>query len=130
MVAAVVGAFLVFQPSADTSSDAIQALSRFFADHGIPYRRASEVVEFGLNVALFIPGAAAAALLWPRVRWSRWVLVGFLVSATIETLQGLFLDGRNAQLHDLVSNTLGAAIGAGLARLVRPHLVRPGGAPR
>ena len=125
VLAAVVGAFLVFQPSAATSGGAIQSLSRLFADLGIPYRQASGVVEFALNVALFVPGAAAAALLWRRIRWWQWVVVGFLVSAAIETLQGLFLDGRDAQPHDLVSNTLGAALGAGVARLVRRD-----GAPR
>ncbi len=118
VVVAAVGAWLVFQPSAGTSSEAIQRLSRLVADAGIPYRRASGVVAFGLNVALFVPGAAAAALIWRRVRWWHWVVVGLVVSAGIETLQGLFLVGRDAQVHDLVSNTLGAAVGAGLGRVV------------
>jgi len=70
-------------------------------DLGIPYHRASDVVGFSLNVALFIPGAAAAALLWRRVRWWQWVLVGFAVSAGIETMQGLFFASREAEVRDL-----------------------------
>jgi glycopeptide antibiotics resistance protein len=49
------------------------------------------------------------------VRWWQWVLIGLLVTAGIETLQGVFLRGRDAQLHDLVANTLGAALGSGAA---------------
>jgi glycopeptide antibiotics resistance protein len=122
-LAVVVGAFLVFQPSAATSSGAIVWLSRRIADLGVPYHRASDVVGFSLNVALFVPGAAAAALLWRRVRWWHWVLVGFVVSAGIETMQGLFFASRDAEVRDLVSNTLGAALGsaAALLWLRRPH---------
>jgi glycopeptide antibiotics resistance protein len=123
-LAVVVGAFLVFQPSAATSSGAIVWLSRNIADLGVPYHRASDVVGFSLNVALFVPGAAAAALLWRRVRWWQWVLVGFVVSAGIETMQGLFFASRDAEVRDLVSNTLGAALGSGavlLWRQGRPH---------
>ena len=118
-LAVVVGAFLVFQPSAATSSGAIIWLSRRMVDLGIPYHRASDVVGFSLNVALFVPGAAAAALLWRRVRWWHWVLVGFVVSAGIETMQGLFFASRDAEVRDLVSNTLGAALGSGAVILWR-----------
>jgi glycopeptide antibiotics resistance protein len=123
VLAVVVGAFLVFQPSAATSSGAIVFLSRRMADIGVPYRRASDIVGFALNVALFVPGAAAAALLWRGVRWWQWVVAGFLVSLAIEATQGLFLAGRDAEVHDLVSNTLGAGIGSGAALLWlrRPH---------
>ena len=119
ILALVVGAYLVFQPGADTASEAIQWFSRLFVDLGIPYQRASGVVEFVLNVALFVPGAAAAALLWRRVRWWQWILVGFLISAGIEGLQGFFLASRDAQVRDLVSNTLGAALGSGAVLLWR-----------
>jgi len=118
-LAAVVGAYLVFQPDAATSSGAVQRLAHAIASLGVPYTPAAEAVEFSLNVALFVPGAFAAALLWPRVRWWQWVLVGFLVSAGIETAQATLLPDRTAQVRDLVSNTLGAALGSGAAVLVR-----------
>ena len=119
VMAAVVGAYLVFQPGGTAPSTAIRRLAHMLADEGIPYQAAANVVEFTLNVALFVPGAFAAALLWPRVRWWQWVLIGFMITASIETLQALFLDSRTPQVRDLVSNTLGAGFGAGLAALVR-----------
>ena len=112
-MAAVVGAYLVFQPGGTAPSSAIQRLAHLLADGGIPYQASANVVEVKLNVALFVPGAFAAALLWPRVRWWQWVLVGFGITASIETLQAVFLDSRTPQLRDLVSNTLGAALGSG-----------------
>ena len=119
LLAAVLGAVLVFQPDAATSSGAVRSLAHRLTDLGVPYTPAAEVVGFVLNVALFVPGAFAAALLWPRVRWWQWVLVGFAVSAAIEVVQGAFLPAREAQLQDLVSNTLGGATGAGVAVLLR-----------
>jgi glycopeptide antibiotics resistance protein len=119
-VAAALGAYLVFQPDAATSSGAVLRLSRILYRHGVvPYARAADIVEFGLNVALFVPGAFAAALLWPRVRWWQWVLVGLAVSAAIETVQGVFLPARDAEPRDLVANTLGAALGAGAGLVLR-----------
>ncbi len=111
------GAYLVFQPGGSTPSDAVQSLADVLAGLGLPWQWASNIVEFALNVALFVPGAFAAALLWPRVRWWQWVLVGFAITASIETLQGVFLDSRTPQVRDLVSNTLGAALGSRAAVL-------------
>lgn len=119
VLAAVVGAVLVFQPDAATASGAVRRLAHVLAGGGLPYTPTATVVEFSLNVALFVPGAFAAALLWPRVRWWRWALVGLAVSGCIETVQGVFLTNRDAQVRDLVSNTLGAALGAGMALAAR-----------
>jgi glycopeptide antibiotics resistance protein len=118
VLAAVLGAYLVFQPGAATSSDAVNHLAKLLFDLGVPYARAADVVEFTLNIGLFVPGAFAAALLWPRVRWWQWVLVGFAVSGAIETVQGVFLPSRQAEWRDLVANTVGAAVGAGLGLLL------------
>ena len=118
-LAVVLGAVLVFQPDAATSSGVLQWLTRRVADLGVPYRQAVGVLEFGLNIALFVPGALAAALLWPGVRWWQWVFVGLAVSAGVEGVQGALLPGREAQAHDLLSNTTGAALGAGAAVVLR-----------
>ena len=118
VVAAAAGAFLVFQPDASTSSGAVQGLARALTYVGIPRDYSADVIGFTFNVALFVPGSFAAALLWPRVRWWQWVLVGFLVSAGIEVVQGAFIPARQAQLNDLISNTLGGALGSGAATLL------------
>jgi glycopeptide antibiotics resistance protein len=126
VLAAVIGAVLVFQPDAATSSGALQRLSRMLSDLGLPYERTAQVVELMLNVALFVPGAFAAALLWPRVRWWQWVLLGLAVSVGIETVQAVFLPDRDAQVRDLVSNSLGAALGAGVPITLRRKQHRQG----
>ena len=132
VTAAVLGAGLVGQHDAATSSGAVRRLSWTLSRRGLPYDPTANVVEFSLNVALFVPGAFAAALLWPRVRWWQWVLVALVVSAGIETVQGAFLPGREAQVRDLCSNTLGGALGAGAAVLLRRAVpaLRPGPADR
>jgi VanZ like family len=119
LAAALVGALLVFSPSASLSAGAVRSISRALQAEGLAYGAVAPVVGFVLNVALFVPGSFAAAMLWRRVRWWQWVLIGLLVTAGIETLQGLFLRGRDAQLHDLVANTLGAALGSGAAFVLR-----------
>jgi glycopeptide antibiotics resistance protein len=118
-VAAGIGAFLVFQPDASTSNGAVHGLARYVYRLGAPYAQAADVVQWALNVALFVPGAFAAALLWPRVRWWRWVLTGLAVSAAIEALQAAFLPARTPEARDLLANTLGAALGAGLSLALR-----------
>ncbi len=121
LAAAVVGALLVFSPSASLSAGAVRSISRALQAEGLAYGAVAPVVGFVLNVALFVPGSFAAAMLWRRVRWWHWVLIGFVVTAGIETVQGAFLQGREAQVHDLVSNTLGAALGSGAAVLWGRH---------
>jgi VanZ like protein len=71
-----------------------------------------------LNLLLFTPMAAGLRLLgWP---WRRVVVSAALLSLAVEFLQYFVVIGRDASLSDLLTNTAGAAIAAGLA----PHLQR------
>jgi len=70
-------------------------------------------VDVVLNVALFVPLGAALAL--AGVPAGRAVLAGFLVSLAIEGLQFSLVPGRDASLSDLLTNTAGTALGAGIA---------------
>lgn len=119
---AAVGAFLVFSPAPTVASGVIQSVARLLERLGFRYGEAAPAVEFLLNVALFAVPVFVAALLWRSVAWWRWVLLGLGVSICIETVQAVFLAGRTPQARDLVSNTLGAALGAGLARVVASRL--------
>jgi VanZ like protein len=69
-------------------------------------------VDVLANVLLFIPAGVGLGLtgLSPR----KAALVGFGVSLVVETLQLTLIPGRDASLSDLLTNTVGAAIGAGL----------------
>jgi hypothetical protein len=80
-------------------------------------------VEFGANIILFVPLGALLAIMAPRRRH----LVmpgGFLVSLTIESVQGVLLDGRTASLYDVVANTTGTCIGLLLTEFIESVLRR------
>lgn len=69
------------------------------------------------NVGMFLPIGFFNALLWRRGRLWRSALSGFLASLSIEAIQ-LFID-RGTDLDDLILNTVGAAAGYLLYRLLR-----------
>jgi VanZ like protein len=72
-----------------------------------------------LNVGLFLPFGAAAG--W-RGKWPwRVVLFGALLSTTIELVQTV-VPGRDPELRDIVSNTVGTALGVALAYRPRAWL--------
>jgi glycopeptide antibiotics resistance protein len=69
----------------------------------------SEIIESLLNVALFAP--LGAALRWIHVRLGGAVAAGLTLSLAVELMQRFLLPGREGELQDLISNTLGAASG-------------------
>ena len=72
-----------------------------------------------LNVALFLPLGILLPLLWNQFRiMKNTVLFGFGVSLTIDLLQ--ILVGRATDINDLITNTLGAFLGAVLWKLAPP----------
>jgi glycopeptide antibiotics resistance protein len=77
------------------------------------------VVEFWLNVILFVPLGALSALIWPRIRLWGWALAGLLLSSTLEWIQLQMLSERSSTSRDIIANTLGMALGAGLVWTVR-----------
>jgi hypothetical protein len=67
-----------------------------------------------LNVLLFIPAAALITLASGRP--ADGIAAGIGMSAAVEAVQALIPTlGRSCQLHDLITNTLGAFVGVGLA---------------
>jgi hypothetical protein len=58
------------------------------------------------------------------VSWRRAVLLSAALSLTVELLQGFVIPGRDASLSDLLTNTTGGAIGAGLGTRL-PDALRP-----
>jgi VanZ family protein len=79
-------------------------------------------VDVILNIILFIPLGVGLAL--TGVSGRRALLAMCALSAIIETAQLLFIPGRDATLRDVLTNTLGGAVGLALARhatlLLRP----------
>jgi len=72
------------------------------------------------NVVLFIPFGVLVPLLVPRLRrgW-RVILVGAGVSVLIEVCQLTMPQARHSDVNDVITNTLGVAIGWGILAAFR-----------
>ncbi|MFF7683634.1 VanZ family protein [Microbacterium sp. NPDC007973] len=81
-----------------------------------------DLVEFSANVLLFVP-LGVLVVAWRR-RWWQGILLGLVLSAAIEIAQLAFLPTRVADPRDVVANTLGAAVGVGVAIVLSRRIVR------
>lgn len=107
-------AWLVLSPTAVAPSTVVLHIGRLMRSLGLPRWLADAgLIEFTLNVALFVPLAALCALLWTRPKVWMWILGGFLLSSGLEWLQLEFLSGRSSTSRDIIANTLGTILGAG-----------------
>ncbi|GCD82211.1 hypothetical protein PTHTG4_12730 [Parageobacillus thermoglucosidasius] len=82
------------------------------------------VRNIGGNIALFIPFgffASRSTSLRPKTV----VIVGFLLSFCIESIQLFFVPFRAFDVDDILLNTLGTTIGAALFRLLGQPVVKP-----
>jgi glycopeptide antibiotics resistance protein len=77
------------------------------------------VGEFAANILLFMPLGIFAMLLVPGISWVRTVAGALTVTILIEVVQTLLRPDRTGSIRDVVANTLGAAIGAGIVVGVR-----------
>lgn len=94
----------------------IGRLLQFFADHQMTSWLTYTLVEKLANVAMFVPFGFLIALHKGRRRW--WVgwVAGAVFTCLIEGTQATLLSPtRYATISDLITNTLGAGIGAVLA---------------
>lgn len=80
--------------------------------HGMPKFIGYAQIEFFSNILLFVPMGVIAAVRMKNV-WLG-VGIGFLASCIIELSQALFLAARFPSALDVLANTLGAAVGAGI----------------
>jgi VanZ family protein len=91
----------------------VDRVTELLTRRGVPEAlTSSERVEFGLNVAAFVPLSLLGTLLWPRSTWRDWTAVGFTASFLVEVVQAVTLDARSATHTDVVANTLGTLLGA------------------
>lgn len=87
-------------------------------DHGVPGWFSYALIEFSANIVLFLPVGMLSVILLGSARWWVAILIGFGASCLIELSQLVFLPSRYATLMDVLANTIGAALGAGLALIV------------
>lgn len=113
--------YLVWEPDASTPGGVVVVLADVLARWGLP--GALRIVEFGLNVLLFVPLSLLGAFALDRWDTRFWLFAGLGGTVVIELVQGLLLPMRSASGSDLVANTAGAVVGLAGAHLVR-HLAR------
>lgn len=96
----------------------LNLLSHLYS-RGVPEWFDFHMLEFGANVAMFIPLGFFVGLLLPW-RW-QWLGIAVLpaVSTGIEVAQYWFLANRLATLNDIIANSLGGWVGLLGATLIR-----------
>lgn len=112
----VIGVITLTPGSPDPHHDGpVGRLLELFARHPVTRWMTFDRAERLANVAMFVPFGFLSALLCGR-RWWLAVVVGAAYSCLIEGTQATILAAsRVADVGDLITNTLGAAIGAALA---------------
>ena len=109
--------YLVWEPDASTPGGVVVQLGDVLTGWGLP--SAVRVVEFGLNVLLFVPLSLLGAFVLDRWDGRFWFFAGLGGTVLIELVQGLVLPMRSASGSDVVANTSGALLGLAGAHLVR-----------
>ncbi len=116
-------------PYGSDIGSALNRLLAWFAERPSTAWITFDRVEFGANVAMFVP-LGVIAVLWFGVRgWWTAPILGALASAAIEVLQAIFIDTRVADVRDVVANTLGSLVGMCLMLLLA-FLLSPPDPPR
>lgn len=110
-------AWLVWNPHPDAPGGAVEDLAGLLTRIGLPV--GTGVVEFGLNVVMFVPLSLLGAFLFGRWRAHDWFLIGLGATVLIEMVQGWFLPTRTSSSLDVLANTCGALVGFAAALLVR-----------
>ncbi|MDJ0347984.1 VanZ family protein [Cryobacterium sp. PH29-G1] len=95
--------------------ESISSVVFWLHEHGVPAWLGYNTIEFGANIALFIPVGLLIVVLAGSHRWWFGPLIGTLVSCAIELGQLVFLPERFATVNDVVANGLGASLGTLLA---------------
>lgn len=113
----VVGYITLTPHPVDTDSnrfvrDVIEAVHRFPLTSWVTYLG----VEFTANIVMFVPMGLLFTLLLGVRRWWLALLIGVFATCLIEGIQS-FMPTRYSEVRDLVSNTLGTAVGIGIVAL-------------
>jgi glycopeptide antibiotics resistance protein len=113
-------ALALLWPTSGWQSSDVRWIGRILGDIGVPASAMTAPrLEFVMNAVIIAPVPFLGAVLLPRYTWRDWTALGFAGALLVEIVQGLLLAGRNASYVDVVANTLGALVGAGLAQLSR-----------
>ena len=71
------------------------------------------LIDNVMNIIVFIPVGVLMSLCWKRFQWWKILIIGCSLSLSIESLQYILIRG-NANVDDIIHNTLGCMLGYGL----------------
>lgn len=117
---------IVWLPAAEASraTGIVFATARYVSDvTGFDSGATSTTFEFLANIVLFVPLGLLVTIAWPRTRPWVVVLLGLVLSVTIEAVQ-MMLPSRFPTLSDVIANTVGAGVGWLIARTIARAVVR------
>ena len=116
---------IVFSPSGEASQ--VTGLVAWVVTRIDELHTANEsayvVIEILANVAMFVPFGVLVWLAFARPRWWLVVLFGLATTVMIELVQTT-MPTRYSTVSDVVANTLGAATGVFLVRVLADRAVR------
>ncbi len=113
-------ALALLSPASTLQSDSVRLVGQLLSHLGAPEALTLQPrLEFAMNAVIIAPVPFLGYLLFPKYSWRDWTALGFVGALMVEILQGLLLPERNASWTDVVANTLGALLGAGLAEVSR-----------
>lgn len=111
---ALVGWLTLTPQSSDLNNSILWRLAELFERFEATQWITFNVLEFGANIALFVPLGLFFVLLLGRRQWWLAIVVGIAVTVAIEWAQ-LSIAGRVSDPRDLVANSIGTIIGVLLA---------------
>ena len=106
-------------PVDSAGRDHIWAFLHWARQRGMPAFITYAVVEQAANLFWFVPIGALLALELPRRRWWLAPVIAAGMSTLIELVQAVFLVARVSSVMDVLMNTVGAVLGAGIVAAVR-----------
>ena len=100
-----------FPSPVDRPIDApLSRIIQWCGQHGLGFITYARV-EFGANIALFVPLGLLLALLFGPHRWWLAPVICFVATVLIELSQGALLPQRVASIGDVIANTVGGILG-------------------
>ena len=113
-----------FPSPVDRPIDApLSRIIQWCGQHGLGFITYARV-EFGANIALFVPLGMLIALLFGPRRWWRAPIICFVTTVIIELGQGALLPQRVASIGDVIANTVGGILGTLAAVAIMAALAR------
>mgnify|MGYP002363761133 FL=1 len=106
-------ALVLLSPGSGAQSTSVGWFADAARAVGVPDRfTTASRAEFVANALILMPVSALGSIVWPRTDWRDWTAWAFVIAASVELFQGLFLPERSATMVDVVANTLGGLLGA------------------